>query len=193
MLRRRPSNFEPRLTAFVAILGLLWLPVVRADVLSAGRAGFVVQSKTVIEAPRGRVWQAAIDEVSSWWNDDLTVSGDASRLNIDARPLGCFCEMLGGDDGVTHLVVTTASTHVMLRMTGGLGPLGLMGVNGNMTWEFFDAAENDATEVRFTYAVGGYSPEGLDALAEPVDRVVSEALELLKSHVEIGADDRDAD
>ncbi|MEO1204520.1 MAG: hypothetical protein AAFX10_17580 [Pseudomonadota bacterium] len=145
-------------------------------------------------AGRGQVWQAAIDDVGLWWSDDLTVSGDASRLSIDARPMGCFCEMLGGDDGITHLVVTTASHAVMLRMTGGLGPLGLMGVNGNMTWEFFDVAGGDATRVRFTYAVGGYSPDGLDALAEPVDRVVGDALKLLKTHVEDDdGDDRDAD
>ena len=123
----------------------------------------------------------------------MTVSGDAARLSIDARPLGCFCETLGADDGVTHLVVTTASRGVMLRMTGGLGPLGLMGVNGNMTWEFFDAEEDNATRVRFTYAVGGYSPDGLDTLAEPVDNVVGDALERLTSHVENTAGRDDAD
>jgi len=70
----------------------------------------------------------------------------------------------------------------MLRMTGGLGPLGLMGVNGNMTWEFFDAG--DDTRVKFTYAVGGYRPGGLDGVAVPVDYVIGEALGLLKAHVE---------
>ena len=99
-------------------------------------------------------------------------------------------ESLAGDDGVVHLVVTTVSRDVMLRMTGGLGPLGLMGVNGNMTWEFFDAADG-ATRVRFTYAVGGYRAGGLDALAEPVDGVLGEALALLKAHVETDPDNAD--
>jgi hypothetical protein len=59
-----------------------------------------------------------------------------------------------------------------------------MGVNGNMTWEFDDADEG--TKVRFTYAVGGYHPEGLDTMAEPVDFVIGEALARLKAHIENG-------
>jgi len=81
---------------------------------------------------------------------------------------------------------------VMLRLTGGLGPLGLMGVNGNMTWEFFD--EGEGTRVKFTYAVGGYRQGGLDAVAVPVDYVIGEALDLLKAYVEgvdLNALDRD--
>ena len=59
-----------------------------------------------------------------------------------------------------------------------------MGVDGNMTWEFFDA--NDGTRVKFTYAVGGYRPGGLGAIALPVDYVIGEALHRLKAHVETG-------
>ena len=156
-----------------------------ADVIAADPSGFLVEHEVVIAAERAAVWQAAVDDIAAWWNDDHTVSGDASRLSIEAKPLGCFCESLGGDDGVAHLVVTSASRNIMLRMTGGLGPLGLMGVNGNMTWEFFDAREG--TRVRFTYAVGGFSPDGLDGLAEPVDAVIGDALGLLKAYAEGGA------
>ena len=74
-------------------------------------------------------------------------------------------------------------TH-MLRMTGGLGPLGLMGVDGNMTWEFED--DENSTRVRFTYAVGGYSASGLDEMAPAVDVVIGEALGRLKAYVETG-------
>jgi uncharacterized protein YndB with AHSA1/START domain len=163
-----------------------------AAVMSAGPGGFVVEHERVIDAGRGRVWQAAIDEVAGWWNADHTISGDASRLSIDARPLGCFCEDLPGEGGTVHLTVTSVSGNVMLRLTGGLGPLGLMGVNGNMTWEFFD--EGEGTRVKFTYAVGGYRQGGLDAVAVPVDYVIGEALDLLKAYVEgvdLNALDRD--
>jgi hypothetical protein len=63
-----------------------------------------------------------------------------------------------------------------------------MGVDGNMTWEFSDA--DDGTRVRFTYAVGGYRPGGLDNIAGPVDGVIGEALLLLKAHVESGDAER---
>jgi len=153
-----------------------------ADVTSAAPGGFTLEHELVINASRGQVWHAAIYELGQWWHGDHSISGDASRMSIDARPLGCFCEDLGGNNGVVHLVVTSVSSKSMLRMTGGLGPLGLMGVSGAMTWEFFDAGE--ATRVKFAYAVGGYRAGGLDAVAVPVDYVIGDALSRLKAHVE---------
>lgn len=153
-----------------------------AEVLDAAPGGFTIQHELLITAERPETWNAAVNEVGQWWSDAHTVSGDASRLGIDARPMGCFCERLSGEDGVVHLVVTSVSTNVMLRMTGALGPLGLMGVDGNMTWEFFD--DPVGTRVRFTYTVGGYWSKGLETIAAPVDGVIGEALALLKAHVE---------
>ena len=159
-----------------------FIPELRAEVVDAAPAGFTVQHEAIIAADRPTTWDAAVNDVGQWWNDDHTVSGDASRLSIDARPLGCFCENLSGDDGVVHQLVTSVSTNVLLRLTGGLGPLGLMGVDGNMTWEFLD--DTAGTRVRFTYAVGGYSADGLDTIADAVDGVIGEALRLLKDYVE---------
>ena len=105
-------------------------------------------------------------------------------MSIDPRPQGCFCETLGDGEGIVHLTVTFAKPSALLRMTGGLGPLGLMGVNGNMLWEF--EAEGDQTKVRFSYAVGGYSPDGLDKIAPAVDFVIGEALQRLRLYVETG-------
>jgi hypothetical protein len=75
-------------------------------------------------------------------------------------------------------------TH-LLRLNGGLGPLGLMGVDGNLTWEFLDA--ENSTRVRITYAVGGYAKDGLDQIAPAVDYVMGEALDRLKAYVETGS------
>jgi len=154
--------------------------IATAEVIDADKHGFTLLNEVVVDANRAEAWVAAVDNIDQWWNADHTISGDASLLVIDARPLGCFCENTGG--GVVHLVVTTVSQHVNLRMTGGLGPLGLMGVNGNMTWEFFDV--DGGTKIRFTYAVGGYSPEGLDSIADGVDFVIAEALSLLKTYID---------
>ncbi len=171
-----------RAEVLLCLVILLFAVTARAEVLEAAPTGFTVQHEMLLGEDRATSWHAAVNEIGRWWSDDHTVSGDATRLSIDARPLGCFCENLGGNDGVVHLTVTSVSTNVMLRMTGGLGPLGLMGVDGNMTWEFFDDVAG--TRVRFTYAVGGHSPDGLDAIAGPVDRVIGEALVLLKDYVE---------
>ena len=171
------------MTRRLALLGCaLAAGIADGAVLDAGPNGFTVQHEVIVAAPRAKVWDAAVNGVGDWWNSAHTVGGDASRLHIEARPLGCFCERLAGDDGVVHLLVTTVSSGVLLRMTGGLGPLGLMGVNGNFTWEFFDA--DGGTRVRFTYAVGGYHPDGLLQLAEPVDQVTGDALLRLQAQVQ---------
>ena len=73
---------------------------------------------------------------------------------------------------------------------GGLGPLGLMGVSGNMTWEFED--HEDGMQLTLNYAVGGYLNGGLDAVAEAVDGVLVEQIENLRKLVEAG-DTRDND
>lgn len=155
---------------------------VLGEVIDSGANGFSLVNELTINASRAEVWQAAVDHIGQWWSDDHTISGDAGNMSIDAVPQGCFCESIGDHAGVVHLTVTFVNPQIILRLTGGLGPLGLMGISGNMTWEFFDAGE--ATLVRFSYVVGGYRPEGLDGIAEPVDSVIGEALMLLKTYVE---------
>ena len=166
-------------------LGILFfLSCACAEVTDADTGGFTSVNEMTIEAARKDVWLAAINEVGLWWSSDHTISGDASRLNITAIPQGCFCESFGENAGVVHLTVTMVNPTVVLRLTGGLGPLGLMGVSGNMTWEFEDGGED--TVVKFTYAVGGYRADGLDTVSAPVDFVIGEALARLKAHVETG-------
>ena len=129
-----------------------------AEVTDSAENGFTTVHEVLVNAPRARVWQAAVDEIGQWWSDDHTVNGDAGRMSIKGTPQGCFCETFANGGGIVHMNVTFVNPGIILRLTGGLGPLGLMGVNGNMTWEFFDALEG--TQVRFTYVVGGYRPSG---------------------------------
>ena len=153
-----------------------------AEVTDAAAGGFTTVSEVVIEAGRARVWKAATGEVGRWWSSDHTVAGDARRLSITTNVPGCFCERFESGGGVAHMAVTMVNPGVVIRLTGGLGPLGLMGVDGNMTWEFEDV--EGGTKVTFTYAVGGYRAGGLDEIAAPVDAVIGEALGLLKAYVE---------
>jgi hypothetical protein len=156
----------------------------QAEVTDSAENGFTTVHEVVIGADRAATWAAAVGEVGRWWSDDHTITGSADNMSIRAQPQGCFCESLGNGGGVVHLTVTFVNPGTLLRLTGGLGPLGLMGVDGNMTWEFFD--HEDGTRVRFAYAVGGYRPGGLGAIALPVDYVIGEALQRLKAHIETG-------
>lgn len=174
------------LVAFI-LTGLV-TDAANGEVIDAGPGGFSLVHEVHVDAARTDVWRAAVNGVGQWWSSDHTISGDASNMSIDAVPQGCFCEAIGHRAGVVHLTVTFVNPNVLLRLTGGLGPLGLMGVSGNMTWEFFDA-EGGGTRVRFAYAVGGYRPGGLDTIADPVDYVIGESLTRLKSYVETGSPD----
>ena len=168
-----------------SVLLLCFSSLACAEVKDAGAGGFSVVNTATVNADREVVWRTAVADVASWWNPDHTVSGDSGRLSITAVTGGCFCEDFGAGAGVVHLAVTMVNPGVILRLSGGLGPLGLMGVSGNMTWEI-DTAE-DGTRVTFTYAVGGYHENGLDRLAEPVDAVLGDALARLKAQAELAA------
>ena len=167
----------------IAMLVLMSVSV-RAEVLDAAPNGFTVKHSIVIAASRSEVYGASVDGFPQWWSSDHTISGNADNLFITAKPRGCFCERLGQDAGVVHVTVTFVSPGVMLRFTGGLGPLGLMGVNGNMTWEFEE--HEQGTQVTVSYAVGGYLDGGLDVLAGAVDGVLIEQFERLGKFVETG-------
>lgn len=156
-----------------------------ADVVSAETGGFKMVSKVAVDATRDDAWRAAVQDVDKWWDGDHTVSGEAGRLKIDAKPQGCFCEMLGEDAGVVHMTVTMLYPPNVIRLTGGLGPLGLLGAEGNMTWEFDDL--DGHTQITFTYAVGGYREGGLDVMAKPVDAVITDALKRLQAYIETGS------
>ena len=169
--------------AIFAFLVALAAPPAGADVTDAAPHGFTTVNEVIVEATPLEAWTAAI-AVGAWWSSDHTISGDAGRMSIEPVTQGCFCESLGETAGVVHLVVTSVMPATSLRLTGGLGPLGLMGVDGNMTWDFEET--DGGTRVRFTYAVGGYMKGGLEQMAGPVDSVLNEALGRLKNYIETG-------
>lgn len=156
----------------------------RGEVVDASAAGFTVRTSVAVAAPRAEVYRASVRAIGSWWSDDFTVSGDAARLYLEARPQGCLCERLGPGGGVVHLTVTFVNPGVMLRLTGALGPLGLLGASGNLLWEFED--EGGGTTVTWSYVVGGYAPQGLESHAADVDRVLGDQLARLERFVEHG-------
>ena len=164
------------------VLACLIAANANGEVLDAAPGGFSISHQTQVSAGRIEVYNAAVNNIGDWWSDDHTLSGDAGNMYIEARTQGCFCERLGETGGVVHLVVTFVNPGVILRLSGGLGPLGLMGVSGNMTWEFVDA--ENGTIVKLNYAVGGYMDGGLDSIAEAVNGVLVEQMTSLKAFVE---------
>ncbi len=181
MHNKNSTKLLPSIAAIVIFAGA---PAAQAEVLDAEANGFTIHINTMVDAERMAVYKAAIENVGSWWHGDHTISGFANNMYFDARVPGCLCEKLGQGAGIVHMTVTYVSPGIILRLTGGLGPLGLMGVDGNMTWEFDDAEEGMV--VTLNYAVGGYNPDGLDTLAPTVNGVLEEAMKRLRDFVETG-------
>ena len=174
-----------KMTTLGALVSFLAASIIaRGEVVDANSNGFTVRNTTTIAADRLATYVAAVANVGDWWSSDHTISGNAANLYIDASVPGCFCETLGQGAGLVHMTVSFVNPGVMLRLTGGLGPLGLMGVAGNMTWEFEEA--DGVTTVTLQYAVGGYMPGGLDTIAPAVDGVLIDAMTRLKLFVETG-------
>jgi uncharacterized protein YndB with AHSA1/START domain len=158
--------------------------VANGTVADRAPQGFTVRHTLEIGAAPARVY-AAVTQIGKWWNPEHSYSGDAAALTLSTTSGGCFCEALPGGGHVRHMSVVYVDPGKALRLSGGLGPLQPLGVAGSMDFKF-DPAAQDHTKLEFTYAVGGYTPTGLDQLADPVDRVLLEQLERLKRFVETG-------
>jgi uncharacterized protein YndB with AHSA1/START domain len=148
------------------------LPV-QAEVKDASPSGFTIENSAVVPVDASTAWQALVGSVDSWWPKDHTWWGRASRLSIDARAGGCFCE-IAGDRQAQHMQVVFADPQKLLRMIGGLGPLQGMGVSGVLEWRMTPV--DGGTQITLWYRAGGYTPEDLSKLAPVADRV--QALQL---------------
>ena len=155
-----------------------------ATVVDATAAGFTVRHVVEVSAPTWSAYQTLTDRIGAWWDPQHTFSGRSTNLTIEARPGGCFCEQLPTGGGVRHMTVLYADPGKLLRLTGGLGPLQELAVTGTMTWAFTQTGNK--TTITFTYAVGGYAPGGLAALAPVVDMVLGAQVTRLKLLIDTG-------
>jgi len=167
------------------LLALALLAAAPADaaVVDASAAGFTVRHVVEVSAPGWSAYQTITDRIGTWWDPNHTFSGRSTNLTIDARPGGCFCEQLP-QGGVRHMTVVYADPGKLLRLTGGLGPLQELAVSGTMTWAFVPTGNK--TTITLTYAVGGYAPGGLEAVAPAVDMVLGAQVARLQRLIDTG-------
>jgi uncharacterized protein YndB with AHSA1/START domain len=172
--------------ALGAVIGAVLLAAipVRAAVADSATNGFTVKLELNIQAPPQDVYRRLVHSVGDWWNSMHTFSGDAHNLSIDDKAMGCFCEKLPSGGSVRHLEVVYADPGKKLVLSGALGPLHSMAATGSMTIQL--SAAGAGTKLTIVYAVTGYLAGGMNALAEPVDSVLSEQFTRLKSLIENG-------
>lgn len=161
--------------ALMSLLAAVPDPAV-AEVVDSTEDGFTIENRQTVPVESTAAWQALVADIDRWWPKDHSWWGAASRLSIDPRAGGCFCEI--ADDGrqALHMTVTFVDPGKTLRLLGGLGPLQGMGLHGAMEFRLEPAPEGAGTVIALRYRVGGYGPEDLRTLAPVVDRVQSAQL-----------------
>jgi uncharacterized protein YndB with AHSA1/START domain len=158
---------------WIAFALLLMAPAAaNAEVVSSGPNAFYLrQTLTVPAAPEAAL--ASFGRIERWWSKDHTYGGDESRLSLQLRPGGCFCERLAGG-GVEHMRVAYIDSPKRLVLTGGLGPLLYEGVAAVMDLRF--ERDGAGTKVTMDYKVAGFASGGADKLAPLVDGVLAEQM-----------------
>jgi uncharacterized protein YndB with AHSA1/START domain len=157
----------------VLVAALVHTPA-HAAVNDATASGFTIENTAHVPADAMTTWKALVDDVDRWWPRDHTWWGNASELTIEPRGGGCFCER-NGEQQALHLLVTFADPGKLLRMTGGLGPLQGMGLDGVLEVRLAPA-EDGGTTITLFYRAGGYTPDDLSLLAPVVDQVQAQQL-----------------
>lgn len=147
--------------------------------------GFTVAQSYEIDAEPMSVYRTLVDRVGEYWHPDHTFSGSSANLYIEDRPGGCFCESLENDGFVRHLDVIVARPGSLLRLGGGLGPLGEHAVTGALSLAL--QAADGGTSLTLTYRVSGHVPQGFATWAEPVSGVLRQQVERLVRLVETGS------
>jgi uncharacterized protein YndB with AHSA1/START domain len=174
-----------RVAVFAAALALLASPA-RAEVVSASPSAFVVRTEAVTQASPEQAWRA-LGQIGNWWNSAHTYSGDSGNLSLAMRAGGCFCERWARGQSVEHGRVVLAMEREgvrTLRFIGALGPLQEIGVTGVMT--FVIAPDPGGAKITMSYRVAGDAALGLDALAPPVDGVLTEQFARLVGYSNTG-------
>jgi len=171
-------------TISVAVVACCLGGTARAEVKDATEDGFTLENVVHVDVEPAVAWRALVDDVGQWWSRDHTWWGEASELRIEPRAGGCFCER-SGEREAQHLAVVFVDPGRLLRLTGGLGPLQGMGIDGVLEFRLA-VVEAGGTTITMFYRAGGYTPDDLSKFAPVVDRVQAVQLGGLAEHLSRG-------
>ena len=139
----------------------------QAEILDSAANGFTLSNAIAVAVDPDETYQALVGRVDQWWPKDHSWWG--GTFTIDPVAGGCFCERKGAQQA-QHLRVTLVDPGKLVRMTGGLGPLQGMGLDGVLEFRL-EALETGGTTVTMYYRVGGYTTDDLSQFAPVVDQV----------------------
>ena len=162
---------------------MVWATPASAEVVSAGPHGFEISHSINLVVPQAQAF-AAFGQIRDWWSNDHTYSGDASRLSLQLRPGGCFCERLDGGGGVEHLRVAYLQPGERVVLTGSLGPLLYEATSGVMDVKVEKIA--GGSRISMNYRAAGFANGGAEKMAPLVDQVLVEQMKRLRTYAAAG-------
>jgi hypothetical protein len=174
-----------RLASPLALAAALLAPAAQAEVSQSSASGFLVtQKRDVNAAPAMLV--AAVSHVADWWGDAHTFSQHGANLSLEASAGGCFCERWA-DGSVEHARVIYTAPGIV-RLSGALGPLQGLGVNGVLTFAIQKPEGADKTGAKnslvVTYRIGGGEAVDMKRLPPLVDGMIGETTDKLARYLE---------
>lgn len=155
-----------------------------AEVVSAGPNGFEVRHSVNLVIPQQKAF-TAFGQIQDWWSKDHTYSGDASRISLQLRPGGCFCERLDDGGGIEHMRVTYVQPGERAVLTGSLGPLLYEATTGVMDVKVERIA--GGSRITMDYRAAGFAKGGAAEMAPIVDKVLGEQIKRLRVYAAGGA------
>ncbi|MET1256907.1 hypothetical protein [Aliikangiella maris] len=153
----------------------------QADVVRSEDNYFEIQLETLVNAPIDQLDKTLL-AIHSWWQADHTYSGESRNLYLDIKQQHCFCETLPDDGIVRHMQVVFYQRQKKLRLSGGLGPLQALAVNGVLEFSI-KADTKTKSHLLVTYRVSGTGAK-LTNWANPVNQVISAQVNALKQQAE---------
>ncbi|HVF36649.1 MAG TPA: ATPase [Sphingomicrobium sp.] len=158
-----------------------------AEVVHSHSNGFEVRHSVSLVIPQPQAF-AAFGQIGKWWDKDHTYSGDASRLSLQMRLGGCFCETIEGGGGIEHLRVAYVQPPERVVLTGGLGPLLYEATAAVMDVKVERIA--GGSRIVMTYRAAGFAKGGAEKIAPLVDQVLGEQMKRLRVYAAGGAPKR---
>lgn len=163
------------------ILILFTATASQAEVTEVSEQHFVISINTTIDVPSSEAYDQFV-QIGEWWQDSHTWFGDASKMIIESKAGGFFCER-NGEQQALHMTISQIIPGKSIHMTGGLGPLSSLAVNGYMRWNF-EATEDSTTKLKLNYLVTGFVNQKTADWAKAVDGVLMQQVENLTEKTE---------
>jgi hypothetical protein len=154
------------------VLSLIATPA-SAEMVSADDHGFELKHSVNLVIPQAEAF-GAFGRIGKWWSSEHTYSGDASRLSLQLRAGGCFCETLDGGGGVEHMRVAFLQPRERIVLTGSLGPLLYEATSGVMDVKVERIA--GGSRVTMYYRAAGFAKGGAVGMAPLVDQVLADQM-----------------